>query len=179
MNNDLGRKLKNIRLQNGLTQEEFGDRFLGTKSLVSKWESGRNKPNPERLKKIADFANITVEELLQDIEEPPHLLVGKRIKSIRLKNGMTMSSFGNYIDNVKSGVVSNWENGKQLPNKLRLKRIAELGNMSVDELLDITNYQELYELEKERNSLLEQEIQLLKGQLNLLNKKDTSTKVSK
>lgn len=31
MNNDLGRKLKNIRLQNGLTQEEFGDRFLGLK----------------------------------------------------------------------------------------------------------------------------------------------------
>lgn len=173
MNNALGRKLKNIRLQNGLTQEEFGDRFLGTKSLVSKWESGRNKPNPDRLKKIADFANITVEELMQETEEPPHILVGRRIRSIRLKNGMSMSSFGTTIDNVKSGVVSNWENGKQLPNKLRLKKIAKLGNITVDELLDITNYQELYELEKERNSLLEQEIQLLKDQLKLLNKKDT------
>lgn len=167
MNNDLGRKLKNIRLQNGLTQEEFGDRFLGTKSLVSKWESGRNKPNPDRLKKIAEFANITVEELMQETEEPPHISVGRRIRSIRLKNGMSMSSFGTTIDNVKSGVVSNWENGKQLPNKLRLKKIAKLGSISVDELLDITNYQELYKLEKERNSLLEQEIQLLKDQLKL------------
>ena len=173
MNNALGRKLKNIRLQNGLTQEEFGDRFLGTKSLVSKWESGRNKPNPDRLKKIAEFANITVEELMQETEEPPRISVGRRIRSVRLKNGMSMSLFGTTIDNVKSGVVSNWENGKQLPNKLRLKKIAKLGSMSVDELLDITNYQELYELEKERNSLLEQEIQLLKDQLKLLNKKDT------
>ncbi|MEX5936051.1 helix-turn-helix domain-containing protein [Mammaliicoccus sciuri] len=174
MNNDLGRKLKNIRLYNGLTQEEFGDKFLVTKSLVSKWESGRNKPNPDRLKKIAEFGNITVEEIIQEIEESPHLLVGKRIRSIRLKNGMTMSSFGNYIDNVKSGVVSNWENGKQLPNKLRLIKIAKLGNMSVDELLDITNYQELYELEKERNSLLEQQIQLLNEQIKLLSIKESS-----
>ncbi|MEB6292245.1 helix-turn-helix domain-containing protein [Mammaliicoccus sciuri] len=179
MRNDLGKKIKNIRLQNGLTQEEFGDRFLGTKSLVSKWESGRNRPNPERLRKIANFANNTVEELLKDAEEPPHLAVGKRIRSIRLKHGMSMTEYGKLIDNVKSGVVSNWENGKQIPNKLRLKKIAKLGNITVDELLDITNYQELYELEKERNSLLEQEIQLLKEQLNLLNKKDTSTKVSK
>ncbi|WP_239454520.1 helix-turn-helix domain-containing protein [Mammaliicoccus sciuri] len=178
MNNDLGRKLKIIRLQNGLTQEEFGDRFLGTKSLVSKWESGRNRPNPERLRKIANFANITVEELLKDAEEPPHLAVGKRIRSIRLKHGMSMAEFGNYLSASK-GNVATWEKGISLPNKSRIKSIAKLGSMPIDELLDITNYEELYALEKERNSLLEQEIQVLKEQLNLLNKKDTSTKVSK
>lgn len=178
MNNDLGRKLKNIRLQNGLTQEEFGDRFLGTKSLVSKWESGRNRPNPERLRKIANFANITVEELLKDAEEPPHLAVGKRIRSIRLKHGMSMEHFGKLFSASK-GNVATWEKGISLPNTIRLRQLATLGNITVDELLDITNYQELYELEKERNSLLEQEIQVLKEQLNLLNKKDTSTKVSK
>lgn len=172
--NILGKKIKNIRLEQGLTMIEFGEKINNSsESLVSRWEIGLSIPRQDRLKKIAEFANVTVEELMQETEEPPHISVGRRIKSIRLKNGMTMSSFGIYIDNVKSGVVSNWENGKQLPNKLRLKKIAELGSMSVDELLDITNYQELYELEKERNSLLEQEIQLLKDQLKLLNKKDT------
>ena len=38
-----------------------------------------------------------------------------------------MDQFGEKIDKespVKSGVVSNWENGKQLPNKKRLKNIG-------------------------------------------------------
>ncbi|WP_342610446.1 helix-turn-helix transcriptional regulator [Staphylococcus hsinchuensis] len=64
--------------------------------------------------------------------------VGKRIKNIRLELGQSMTKFGETIDknkSVKSGVVSNWENGKQLPNKKRLQKIAELGNVSVDYLL--------------------------------------------
>lgn len=64
--------------------------------------------------------------------------ISNRIKNIRNSLGLSMEAFGEKIDKekpVKSGVVSNWENGKQLPNKKRLKRIAELGNMSIDNLL--------------------------------------------
>ncbi|MCQ9303093.1 helix-turn-helix domain-containing protein [Mammaliicoccus sciuri] len=178
-NNNLGKKIKTIRLERGLNMREFGEKINNSSdSLVSRWEKGHSIPRQDRLKKIADFANITVEELMQETEESPHISVGRTIRSIRLKNGMNLEEFGNMFGVSKSN-VSKWENGKQLPNKLRLKKIAKLGNITVDELLDITNYQELYELEKERNSLLEQEIQILKEQLNLLNKKDTSTKVSK
>ncbi|MCJ1783127.1 helix-turn-helix domain-containing protein [Mammaliicoccus sciuri] len=180
MRNDLGKKIKNIRQEHGLNLREFGEKINNSSdSLVSRWEKGHSIPRQDRLKKIAEFANITVEELMEEIEEPLHLLVGKRIISIRLKSGMTMENFGNYTNNANKSLVSKWERGMSLPNKLRLKKIAKLGNITVDELLDITNYQELYELEKERNSLLEQEIKVLKEQLILLNKKDTSTKVSK
>lgn len=64
--------------------------------------------------------------------------VAKRIKNIRLKKGITMVEYGKLIDPikpVKTGVISNWENGKQLPNKSRLMKIAEIGNVSIDELL--------------------------------------------
>lgn len=46
--------------------------------------------------------------------------ISNRIKNIRNSLGLTMEFFEEKIDNenpVKSGVVSNWENGKQLPNK--------------------------------------------------------------
>ena len=62
--------------------------------------------------------------------------VGNRIKNIRLSLGMTMEEFANEIDNKsKSGTVSNWETGKNLPNAKRLKKIAELGDTTVQELL--------------------------------------------
>lgn len=61
--------------------------------------------------------------------------MGKRIHSIRINLGLTMSEFASKIDDrAKSGTVSNWEHGKNAPNNARLKKIAQLGNTSVSEL---------------------------------------------
>ncbi|MBS0977089.1 helix-turn-helix transcriptional regulator [Levilactobacillus brevis] len=58
---------------------------------------------------------------------------------LRISKGMTMNEFGGLIDsNVKSGTVTNWESGKNAPNKKRLKRIADLCGVSVDFLLNGT-----------------------------------------
>lgn len=63
--------------------------------------------------------------------------VGMRIREIRKKLGLSMDSFAAKIDDkAKSGTVSNWESGKNLPNNERLKRIAELGNVSMPFLLE-------------------------------------------
>lgn len=68
--------------------------------------------------------------------------VGQRIKDIRTnKIGVSMSKFAEIINvklgstKIKSGTVSNWETGKNLPNNERLSVIADLGEMTVDELL--------------------------------------------
>jgi len=60
--------------------------------------------------------------------------VGKNIKEIRLNLGLTMEEFANKIDFGKSN-VSRWERGENIPNDLTLKKIAELANISVNELL--------------------------------------------
>lgn len=63
--------------------------------------------------------------------------VGQRIRNIRQILGDSMEQFAKKIDDkAKSGTVSNWETGKNLPNSKRLKTIAELGNISVDYLLE-------------------------------------------
>lgn len=60
----LGNKIKEIRINEGLTLEQFGN-ILGTsKSVVFKWERGVTKPNKARLKHIADLDGISVTELL-------------------------------------------------------------------------------------------------------------------
>jgi len=47
-----------------------------------------------------------------------------------------MAAFAERIDNrSKSGTISNWETGKNLPNNERLKRIAEIGDTTVEYLL--------------------------------------------
>ena len=66
---------------------------------------------------------------------------GERIKDIRLEHGYSLKSFGIEIgkrldsDRVKEGIISRWENDISLPNNERLKVIAELGSLSVHELI--------------------------------------------
>lgn len=45
-----------------------------------------------------------------------------------------MEEFGNKVGSGKSN-VSRWERGENIPNSITLKKIAELGNITVDELL--------------------------------------------
>ena len=63
----IGMKIHKIRLEKGMTLEEFGKIFGASKSNVRSWEIGKNLPNPERLKTIAKLADMTVEELLSPI----------------------------------------------------------------------------------------------------------------
>lgn len=62
----LGERIKKIRLSLGLNLEEFGLKFSPTanKSNVSRWEKDKAIPTPERLNKIAELGNVTVEYLL-------------------------------------------------------------------------------------------------------------------
>lgn len=62
------------------------------------------------------------------------IAVGARIREIRLARGETMEEFGERFE-ARKGVVNNWEKGRNLPNKRRIKAIAGMANISVQELL--------------------------------------------
>lgn len=63
--------------------------------------------------------------------------VGLRIKDIRLKKGYELQQFGDLLGTYKANKSSvfGWENGRSLPNKERIKAIAKLGDITVNELL--------------------------------------------
>ena len=61
----VGRRIRRIRREKGMTLEEFGKIFEATKGNVAKWEQGQSLPCPNRLKEIANFAKLTVKELLE------------------------------------------------------------------------------------------------------------------
>lgn len=65
-----------------------------------------------------------------------------------------MDDFSSLIDEkITKGSISKWETGKYLPNNKRLKRIAELGEISVSELvgsgekIESPNYSKVIHLE--------------------------------
>lgn len=124
-----GERIKDIRLELGETLEEFGERFNTSKATVFNWEKGRNLPNKSNLKKIAEIGGISIHELTY--RKP----IGKKIKAIRKSLGFSQLEFSKAIGATKSA-VNNWENGYNYPNNERLKVIAELGNTTVNQLLN-------------------------------------------
>ncbi|WP_456095594.1 helix-turn-helix domain-containing protein [Peptostreptococcus sp.] len=62
----IGSRIKKIRLEKGMTLEEFGKLFDTSKSNVSMWEKGRSLPNPERMKQIAKVGDISVSDLIEN-----------------------------------------------------------------------------------------------------------------
>lgn len=63
--NEVGRRIRQIRKSKGLNQTDFSKRVGASLPAVSNWETGRNLPNNERLKAIADMGNLKVDELLR------------------------------------------------------------------------------------------------------------------
>lgn len=63
----VGKKIHDIRVNLGLTLEQFGkiDNLNASKSIVLRWEKGYHLPNKNRLKIIAMKGGIEVAELLQ------------------------------------------------------------------------------------------------------------------
>lgn len=62
----VGKRIKALRTQKGLTMEKFGELFEppASKSIVSRWERGKTLPSSERIKKISDIYDISTHYLL-------------------------------------------------------------------------------------------------------------------
>ena len=63
-----GEKLKKLRTEAHLTQDELAENLFVSRTAISKWESDRGYPNIESLKSIAKFFSVTLDELLSPCE---------------------------------------------------------------------------------------------------------------
>ena len=61
---DFGRKLKELRIQAGLTQKQLAERVKVTKSVISYYELQERYPSPEMLIKLANIFNVSTDFLL-------------------------------------------------------------------------------------------------------------------
>lgn len=62
-------KLKQLRLDRNLTQEELARETLIPRQLISNYENGSLVPSKKDLEKLATFFGVSLEEILPSIEE--------------------------------------------------------------------------------------------------------------
>lgn len=133
-----GKRLKALRLEKGMTLEEFGNKVVNSnKSVVSKWENGVSLPNPERLRIIAEYFDTTVEELLE-----PQPIFKNRIKQLRNEQNISLEQLSEAL-NVSLDSLNKYEKGKSYPQLGLIKEIADYFKVSENYLTfysDIKDY---------------------------------------
>ncbi len=60
----MGKFLKELRKENGLTQEQLGEKIGVTNKTVSRWENGNYIPPVECLAMLSDIYGISINEIL-------------------------------------------------------------------------------------------------------------------
>lgn len=65
---DFQDKLKKLRKNRGLTQEELAQALFVSRTAISKWESGKGYPNIDSLKAISKYFCVSLDDLLSTDE---------------------------------------------------------------------------------------------------------------
>ncbi len=60
----IGKFLKGLRKQKGLTQEQMAEKFHVSNRTISRWENGNNMPDLDILIEISDFYEVDLREIL-------------------------------------------------------------------------------------------------------------------
>ena len=65
---ELCKKIRKIRNDNKLTQEQFAEKMLVSRTAVSKWENGTCYPSIDSLKYMSKIFNVSLDKLLSSEE---------------------------------------------------------------------------------------------------------------
>lgn len=85
-------KIKKIRTDNNLTQEQFAEKLFVSRTAVSKWESGKGYPSIDSLKYMSKLFNISIDDLLSS-EEILDIAEQDKQQKIKKNNGFIFGAF--------------------------------------------------------------------------------------
>lgn len=64
MNQEIAKRIREIRIENNLTQAQFGEAISVSQDTVSLWEKGKSIPATEHIIIICKLYNISADYLL-------------------------------------------------------------------------------------------------------------------
>lgn len=120
-------KLKELRKLARLSQQEVAS-FLGiTSQAYGHYERGDRTPDPQTLKKLAEYFGVTVDYLLQSENN-------LRLKQLRKERKLTQTDVANVLG-ITYQAYAHYEKGRHQPDPQSLKKLADFFDVSVDYLL--------------------------------------------
>lgn len=146
-----GKRLKELRLENGLTQLQLAEMLDISKSNISKYESGNVEPNLELITEISIQFNVTTDYLLGRtncrLEESelswqyPHAQnrLGEILSKYRKNQKLSADNFAQKIG-ISESLEIKLEQGVYTPSMPLIIEISNITGYDVDYLIGATNH---------------------------------------
>ena len=122
--------LKQLRKKKGVNQAEVANAIGTTQPVYANYELGKREPSFDTLKALADYFDVSVDELLGFSKQQ----TTNRICELRMSCGWTQGELADKLG-VSVSAISAYEKGKRQPNPEKLNALADLFGVSVDAVL--------------------------------------------
>ena len=134
-------RFKQLRAHLVLTQDQFAKKIGRTKAYISNVENGHTGMSRSTISSICSVFGVNTEWLLtgtgemflpeQEVEPVSREEIGRRIRDIRKRAGLTQQEFADRVGCHKNQ-VSNVESGKYIPSDRFLAAVSREFKVSVD-----------------------------------------------
>lgn len=128
-----GQRLRELRNLRGISQNELSKHIGVSKSSINMYERNEREPGFETLEAIADFFNVSIDDLLGKI---PHndLSTGDRLRAKRLEYGFTRKELSQRCG-IAVSRIKKYEDGLIEPEPETLQRIADSIGVNVTDFI--------------------------------------------
>lgn len=128
---NFGKKIKELRLQKTVTQEQLAAHLNISPQAVSKWENNLTLPDIQLLPEISVFFGVTIDELFEMTDE-------KHLQRIENMLGTKRTIDGTDFEYARSFLLDKLTQKKSMPGCLTL--LSSLYNSKADEYSSLAEY---------------------------------------
>lgn len=130
----VGRNIRSIREQAGLSQDEFAEGFSVKQPTVANWETGKRQPDLNMLIQIAHFGGTNLDDLVMKELTPPIPLYVRNMVYLRKKRGYSQGELATILGLQGASSIDLVESGKcELPVS-KLVHLAEFFGVTMDQI---------------------------------------------
>lgn len=144
----ISEKIKLLRVQFDLTQNELAEKLNVSRTAVSKWELGNGVPNIDTIKDIAAYFKLSIDDLIND----EYLIKGNlAVSGLNLYNkASTLNLIIYFIINVIISIVFDYVDSSFIKIFLLIMRLSTIGILI---FIDIYVLPKKYLVKKKRRTL--------------------------
>ena len=102
---NIGRNIQELRKQKNIKQEELAAELGVTAAAVSKWENGYTLPDILMLCALADFFEVTTDELLGRNTQVKYAVIATDLSELQEDIKKLVESYGFLVNNIYSDIV--------------------------------------------------------------------------
>ena len=134
-------KARNIRINNELSQAEFGKILGVSKSFISNIENGYNPLTIDQINKICNYADVSFDYMFDfckeinkniiKIEKINLKVLGNNLKEVRKELNYTQEKLAQKL-NITRSLITHYERGNRTIRTADLKQMCELSGYSAD-----------------------------------------------